>query len=228
MTKRDIYKIWSICLVYAIIFTIITLLRNDSMKLWLDLLVNIGISLITSLALSIFIYYKYLKRIPDENKNAIDKLLNDRLGYETTNHNAQLQKSDSVRMELSHEHDRLETLIAKVNNTAVAIKTTEDVKREQYLTLKDDYKLIVDSVNKLSLIAEAMRTINADNEFLKTDQAKSAIIIQGLSDKLAQLENDKEGLIKKNAILKAEIARLRSKSAVSDRIIEKDDWDLEH
>lgn len=49
---------------------------------------NIIVSAIIGIfaGLILIIYFKFLKHIPDETKKQIDTLLNDRLGYETTNH----------------------------------------------------------------------------------------------------------------------------------------------
>ena len=63
-------------------------------EIWINILINIGTSIFFSVGTSLFVYYKFLKRLPEESKNQIEELLNKRLNYETTNHNATLQNSN--------------------------------------------------------------------------------------------------------------------------------------
>ncbi len=137
----------------------------------LDILINVGCSLLATAVLSIIIYYKFLKHIPDETKKQIDNLLNDRLGYEATNHNAVLNKSDSLQHFLSNEHAEIRQNInsAKENISSLCseFNTEKELKRIQYDYLKDNDKSIVDSINKISLLGESLEKLNCENLTLK-------------------------------------------------------------
>ena len=138
-----------------------------------DILINIGCSIITTVVLSVIIYFKFLKHIPDETKKQIDTLLNDRLGYETTNHNAVLQKSDSVQNFLSTEHSEIRQSINSTNKSISYLygefNTDRELKRLQYEYLKDNDKAIIDAVNKISVLGEALEKTNYENAALKAE-----------------------------------------------------------
>ena len=130
-------------------------------------------SIITTVVLSVIIYFKFLKHIPDETKKQIDTLLNDRLGYETTNHNAVLQKSDSVQNFLSTEHSEIKQSISSANKSISYLygefNTDRELKRLQYEYLKDNDKAVIDAVNKISVLGEALEKTNYENLALKAE-----------------------------------------------------------
>lgn len=137
----------------------------------LDILINVGCSLLATAVLSIIIYYKFLKHIPDETKSKIDDLLNDRLGYETTNHNAVLKKSDDVQSFLAREHSEIRQSINSAKENIASFysefNTEKELKKMRYDYLKDNDKSIVDSINKISLLGESLEKLNCENLTLK-------------------------------------------------------------
>ena len=147
-------------------------------------------SIITTVVLSVVIYFKFLKHIPDETKKQIDTLLNDRLGYETTNHNAVLQKSDSVQNFLSTEHSEIKQSISSANKSISYLygefNTDRELKRLQYEYLKDNDKAIIDAVNKISVLGEALEKTNYENTALKAENKKAVQENIKLKEQLAQ------------------------------------------
>ena len=166
--------------ILLLLFCILLLMLYFFNKEWLgldiniaDILINIGCSIITTVVLSVIIYFKFLKHIPDETKKQIDTLLNDRLGYETTNHNAVLQKSDSVQNFLSTEHSEIKQSISSANKSISYLygefNTDRELKRLQYEYLKDNDKAVIDAVNKISVLGEALEKTNYENLALKAE-----------------------------------------------------------
>ena len=147
-------------------------------------------SIITTVVLSVIIYFKFLKHIPDETKKQIDTLLNDRLGYETTNHNAVLQKSDSVQNFLSTEHSEIKQSISSANKSISYLygefNTDRELKRLQYEYLKDNDKAVIDAVNKISVLGEALEKTNYENLALKAENEKVVQENVKLKEQLAQ------------------------------------------
>lgn len=158
-----------------------------------DILINIGCSIITTVVLSVIIYFKFLKHIPDETKKQIDTLLNDRLGYETTNHNAVLQKSDSVQNFLSTEHSEIKQSISSANKSISYLygefNIDKELKKLQYEYLKDNDKTIIDAVNKISVLGEALEKTNYENTALKAENEKVVQENVKLKEQLAQYIN---------------------------------------
>lgn len=150
-------------------------------------------SIITTVVLSVVIYFKFLKHIPDETKKQIDTLLNDRLGYETTNHNAVLQKSDSVQNFLSTEHSEIKQSISSANKSISYLygefNTDRELKKLQYEYLKDNDKTIIDAVNKISVLGEALEKTNYENAALKDENEKIVQENIKLKKQLAQYIN---------------------------------------
>lgn len=149
---------------------------------WLNILVNIGTSVIVTVITSIGVYFKFLKKLPDETKNKIDKLLNERLQHEAVNHNAALQKSDTLRESLSREHSELSKSISDVrlgvNSMQSDLENERRMKELAYSRLSSGEKLIVDSIDNLSAMGERMKILNLENEQLlsqvETLQAENA------------------------------------------------------
>lgn len=95
-----------VLLLYAIIFIVIIWKRGGQF-IWYDVLINIGSGILSSIAVTLFIYFKFLKHVPEETEKKINALLNARLGYETTNHNAVMAAVNPSNAYLSQEHTRL-------------------------------------------------------------------------------------------------------------------------
>ena len=134
------------------------------------LIINIFI-LLATVVLSTIIYFKFLKHIPDETKRKIDDLLNDRLGYETTNHNAVLKKFDDVQSFLAREHSEIRQSINSAKENIASFygefNTEKELKKLQYEYLKNNDKDIIDSINKIYALGEAFEKTNYENISLK-------------------------------------------------------------
>lgn len=159
----------------------------------LSILVNIGTSVLVTVITSIGVYFKFLKKLPEETKDKVDKLLNERLNYETVNHNASLQKSDSVRESLSREHSELSKNILNVISGVDSLQSGFDNERKmkeiEYNHLHFNEKEIIDSINNLSTLGETLKKLNLENE--------------QLTSKLVSLQSE-------NDELRIQLSRLRS------------------
>ncbi|MGN1467512.1 MAG: hypothetical protein ACI4W1_04310 [Ruminococcus sp.] len=154
----------------------------------INILVNIGCSISTTIILSVVIYFKFLKHIPDETKKQIDDLLNARLKYETNNHNAAIQKTDFLQNFLSREHSEIKQSIYETGKdiTSLNIKfDNENTKKQlQYNYLKKEDKNIVDSIQHLSVLGEELQKVNYENKQLKLENQE---LLKTISDLQAEL-----------------------------------------
>lgn len=86
--KHLLIALLSIILIDIILIAVLLMLNgdiimNDILK---DIIIGIVSGVIPSIAVTIFIYYKFLKSIPEDTEKKINALLNERLSYETTQH----------------------------------------------------------------------------------------------------------------------------------------------
>lgn len=78
--------LWAITILYSIFFfSLGGFLLNDIFQ---EILIGLITGAISSLVFTSISYFAFLHKIPEKTYEKIEKLLNDRLGYETTNHNA--------------------------------------------------------------------------------------------------------------------------------------------
>lgn len=86
-------------------------LLNDIFQ---EILISLITGAISSLVFTSISYFAFLHKIPEKTYEKIEKLLNDRLGYETTNHNAvmgALNPNNEVLLNLvSKDHRELKAL----------------------------------------------------------------------------------------------------------------------
>ena len=79
-----------------------------------EILISLITGAISSLVFTSISYFAFLHKIPEKTYEKIEKLLNDRLGYETTNHNAvmgALNPNNEVLLNLvSKDHRELKVL----------------------------------------------------------------------------------------------------------------------
>ncbi len=79
-----------------------------------EILISLITGAISSLVFTSISYFAFLHKIPEKTHEKIEKLLNDRLGYETTNHNAvmgALNPNNEVLLNLvSKDHRELKVL----------------------------------------------------------------------------------------------------------------------
>ena len=74
--------------------------------LW-DVVIGIITSLVGTVLTTVAMWFAFLRRIPQKTEEKVNKLLNERLNYETTNHNAVMQALNPNTTYLSGEHARL-------------------------------------------------------------------------------------------------------------------------
>ncbi len=173
----------------------------------IDILINIGCSIVTTIALSIFIYFKFLKHIPDENRKQIDKLLNERLGYETTNHNAVMQKGDSVQKSLSDEHAEIREYLVTSNDKLSVLSCKLDNEKElknlQYKCLNDNNKSIIENINKISSLGEALQNVNYENTKLSNENRNLNVELTEKEQEIKSLKAELKVVREENEKLKA-------------------------
>lgn len=169
------------------ILALITLKLGGDIKMWVDILINVGCSLITSISLSIFIYFKFLKSIPIENKKKIEELLNARLGHEASNHNAVLNSLNPDNRQLSSEHK-------DITKDLQELETIEAVKKEQYSRLSSEQRVIVDSIKNLEGFTEILSKQNLEIQRLKNEnmQLRTQLQQQNKYQKYRSQDNEYE------------------------------------
>lgn len=104
--------LWAITILYSIFFfSLGGFLLNDIFQ---EILIGLITGAISSLVFTSISYFAFLHKIPEKTYEKIEKLLNDRLGYETTNHNAvmgALNPNNEVLLNLvSKDHRELKVL----------------------------------------------------------------------------------------------------------------------
>lgn len=174
---------------YAIIFIIIVWKRGE-LFMWYDILINIGCSILSSIAVTLFIYFKFLKRVPEETEKKIDKLLNARLGYETTNHNAVMAAVNPDNAQLSQEHTRLsqehQYLNAGISSIDKAIAVEIQKRTDWQDNLTAEQRNISEHINAISALSEQMKSLQTENKELKKEIAGLRLENQHLYERLEQ------------------------------------------
>ena len=74
---------------------------NEILK---EVIISLISGVVSSVLVTIVAYFKFLKRIPEDTTDKINKLLNDRLSYETNNHNCTMNALSPTNGYLSTEH----------------------------------------------------------------------------------------------------------------------------
>ena len=158
----------------------------------INILINIGCSIAATVLMSVIVYFKFLKHIPDETKKQIDNLLNERLGYETTNHNAVIQKVDNVQKSLSDEHAELRQNVISVTRELTSLSgkldSDKELKKLQYEYLNYNNKSIVESINNISSLGEILQKVNYENVELKQQYHNSKMKIEKLTQENEELK----------------------------------------
>lgn len=169
---------------------------NYDMGLMTEILINIGCSIATSAILTVIVYFKFLKHIPEETKKSIDDLLNSRLGYETTNHNANLENTNIAKESLSREHSEIKQNISTVNNNIFTvskdvirikdeIRTDRKLKDLQYNYLNENDKTVIESINKIKVLGDSLQKVNYENQLLKAENEKLKLENEQLNNTLS-------------------------------------------
>lgn len=112
-----------------------------------DIIIGIVSGTIPSIGLIIFSYYKFLKKIPTETKEKIDRLLNERLGYETSNHNGVMAALNPSNSNLSDDHREIR---ADLNSISTSVEAIKSQRQANYNLLDDSGERIVRNIDSLS------------------------------------------------------------------------------
>lgn len=99
LSDNDLLAFIILGIVFSIVFTYnaIDKLGDSGMPGLINILLNIGCSVLASLAMSIFIYYKYLKRIPGENEKRINAILSQSGGVLTKSADHSTEDTYTIR-----------------------------------------------------------------------------------------------------------------------------------
>lgn len=140
------------------------------------ILINIACGVVPSIAVTIAMYFAFLRKIPQTTKDLIDQMLNDRLNHETANHNAILGALNPDNKGLSGEHDRLSSEHKELRQSA---DRTYQFLREEKLSAEHRQQLLtVEQVNirncveGLSGFENAMETLQDQNVKLQGEIVK--------------------------------------------------------
>lgn len=128
--------LWAITILYSIFFfSLGGFLLNDIFQ---EILISLITGAISSLVFTSISYFAFLHKIPEKTYEKIEKLLNDRLGYETTNHNAvmgALNPNNEVLLNLvSKDHRELKVLTGETLQHLRMEKAAKEENREHILT----------------------------------------------------------------------------------------------
>ena len=178
-----------VLLLYAIIFIVIIWKRGGQF-MWYDVLINIGSGILSSIAVTLFIYFKFLKHVPEETEKKINALLNARLGYETTNHNAVMAAVNPSNAYLSQEHTRLsqehQQLNAGISSIDKVISVEIQKRADWQNNLTAEQRTISEHINALSALSDQMKSLQTENKELKREITGLRLENQHLSERLQQ------------------------------------------
>lgn len=147
--------LWAITILYSIfLFSLGGFLLNDIFQ---EILIGLITGAISSLVFTSISYFAFLHKIPEKTYEKIEKLLNDRLGYETTNHNAvmgALNPNNEVLLNLvSKDHRELKTLTGE---TLQHLRMEKAAKENREHILTDAEKEIDKHIESLRAFSDIM------------------------------------------------------------------------
>lgn len=170
-----------------------------------DIIMSIVTGIVPSIFVTIFIYYKYLKKIPDETEKKVNELLNDRLNYETAQHEGTMRALNPDNAQLSIDHRQILNDQRKINenllNIAGKMNSYEQDKETQYRLLNGESISVVNIIEKLNLFSELYQKTNKKVYDLEKQNSLLKERLDLSKEKINQLE-------KKNSELKKEIEEL--------------------
>ena len=148
--------------------------------MWYDVLINIGSGILSSIAVTLFIYFKFLKHVTEETEKKINALLNARLGYETTNHNAVMAAVNPSNAYLSQEHTRLSQEHQQLNAGISSIDKVISVEIQK----RADWQNNLTAEQRT--ISDQMKRLQTENKELKREITGLRLENQHLSERLQQ------------------------------------------
>lgn len=150
---------------------------------WGSLIINILSSVGVSIALTVTVYFKFLRHIPEENERRINQLLNDRLSHETTNHNAEMAALNPNTAQLSKEHDLIRNDVELIKVEFIRQSSRADA---GYDLMKDSQREVVNVIRRLDAIPRLWEELLTENQQLKTEN-------KNLQAQLTRQDPDREG-----------------------------------
>lgn len=152
----------------------------------IDLIMNAATSIMLSVFLVIFSYYKFLRKIPQETKQEIDQLLNDRLGYETSNHNSIMEALNPNTQVLSSDHREIRAQLTNINANVEVIKKQKDV---DYRLLNNSERQIVHSIDTLADFSVLFVRLQKDLDKMRKDNIEQQQVIASQRKEIRKLKN---------------------------------------
>lgn len=165
--------LWAITILYSIFFFLLGgFLLNDIFQ---EILISLITGAISSLVFTSISYFAFLHKIPEKTYEKIEKLLNDRLGYETTNHNAvmgALNPNNEVLLNLvSKDHRELKVLTGETLQHLRMEKAAKE-NREHILT---------NAEKEIDMVKQQERIVHLEKENMELKEQ-----IQNLNAQLNQ------------------------------------------
>lgn len=133
---------------------------------WGSLVINVLSSIGASIALTVTVYFKFLRRIPEENERRINQLLNDRLSYESTNHNTEMAALNPNTAQLSKEHDLIRNDVEYIKVEFIKQSSRAEA---GYDLMKDSQREVVNVIRRLDAIPRLWEELLTENQQLKTE-----------------------------------------------------------
>lgn len=172
-----------------------------------DIVLNIGINVIsaviTSVLATIFIYYKFLRKIPEMTEKKIDDMLNARLNYETANHNAVLEALNPDNRELNHKIENIWE--RQIEMDTVRENVSDTVKPEAFIGMAES---LIEKNGKLNgSLMQAKLEMQSLAQELQTERGKLTQLESHMRNlktenmKLIQLKQQYKEMLEDNSVL---------------------------
>jgi hypothetical protein len=172
------------------------------MSILFNIAVNVAVSLISSVLVIVFSYYKFLRRIPETTEKRVNDLLDKRLCHETVNHNAQMQalNPDNAQLmrALNPDNAQLAKDLAAHDQRAISkleklveYQNTETGRRERSLELMaSNEKIITSSVNNLKMFQIIMENLVVKNQEIHEELQAERIVTRELNKEINRLNDE--------------------------------------
>lgn len=203
-------KFLSLLLILTVLFdmlflTIIFCIKEGELnmnEIIQEIVISMVSGIVSSVVVTIIAYFKFLKRIPEDTTEKINKLLNDRLSYETTNHNFVLNALNPNNEYLSSEHKDIRNELINIDKNVTQIKNQRDV---DYSIVDNAGKDILKNIDSLSKFGDLLVDLNSKNKELENSNKRLQQEIQELKLENEEIKtkyykkcNEKDNRIAKN------------------------------
>lgn len=128
-----------------------------------EILISLITGAISSLVFTSISYFAFLHKIPEKTYEKIEKLLNDRLGYETTNHNAvmgALNPNNEVLLNLvSKDHRELKVLTGETLQHLRMEKAAKENREHMISFAREGDKVVCSDISRIARNTRDLLTI---------------------------------------------------------------------